>query len=212
MKPWCFTLSSADNYLVDNPATAIVTMADDDSTVVTVTATDATAAEWGPHSGTFTLTRAVASAAPLTVHCQLGGTAEEGTDYLSLPPGILIPPGSTSAVVVVTPAGDDGVAEGDETVILTLAPGSHYTTGTPPRHGNDRRSSDDAWRFSRFTPLSFWTQTSVAMARIRNRTELSTFGNMPLAGAEIARGDRRSHAHRERRPSGHHLPAEQARD
>ncbi len=146
------TLSSADNYLVDNPATAIVTMADDDSAVVTVTATDATAAEWGPHSGTFTLTRAVASAAPLTVHCQLGGTAEEGTDYLALPPGILIPPGSTSAVVVVTPAGDDGVAEGDETVILTLAPGSYYTAGTPASATvtiADRPI--DAWRFSRFT-------------------------------------------------------------
>lgn len=147
------TLSSADTYLLNYPAAATVIIADDDSAVVTVAATDPNAGEWGTNSGAFTITRALASAAPLTVSWQLAGTATSGADYLVLPPGILIPPGSTSALVVVTPSGDDGLAEGDETVELILAPGSYYSLGAPSSAQvtiADRPI--DAWRFTRFTP------------------------------------------------------------
>jgi hypothetical protein len=103
-----------------------------DLPAVSVTATDATAGEpgSGQGSGTFTFTRTGSTAAVLTVSFTVGGTATSGSDYTALGTSITFSAGmatTTSTVSVL----DDALAEGDETVVLTLAGGTDYTVGSP---------------------------------------------------------------------------------
>ncbi len=101
--------------------------------LVTIKATDKTASETGGGTpagrGTFTVTRDGATNEPLTVHYSFAGTAaNDGSDY-ALPPGfVTIPTGAKSAVIHIDPV-DDAIAEGPETVILTLAASSDYRLG-----------------------------------------------------------------------------------
>jgi alpha-tubulin suppressor-like RCC1 family protein len=91
---------------------------------VTVSATDAAASEAGPDAGAFTVSRSGATTAALVVNFALSGTATNGVDYASLNSAITIPAGQASATVVVNPL-TDAVTEANETVILTLTPGSY---------------------------------------------------------------------------------------
>ncbi len=99
-------------------------------TVVTVAATDATAAEAGPDPGVFTLTRSGDTTSAVTVNFTAGDTATPGTDYVALGNSVTIPAGQTTATVTVTPI-LDALIEGNETVTLTIAPGAGYTVGSP---------------------------------------------------------------------------------
>ena len=105
---------------------------------MTVAATDANAAEAAtPNTGTFTVSRTGSTAAALTVNYTVGGTASGGTDYTTIPTSVVIPAGSASATITVTPV-DDTVSEGDETVVVTLSSSASYTRGFTERcHGND---------------------------------------------------------------------------
>ena len=74
--------------------------------LVSVSATDALAAESGANTGTFRLTRAgsaILLAAPLTVAFTLTGTATNGTDYTNVPLTATFPAGLATVDVVVTP-------------------------------------------------------------------------------------------------------------
>jgi hypothetical protein len=86
---------------------------------VTVVATDPVAAESGPSTGLFTVRRIGPTTNSLTVFYQTSGTAVAPGDYLPLPGSIVIPAGSASAGILLTPI-DDNIIEGDETVVLTL--------------------------------------------------------------------------------------------
>ena len=97
---------------------------------VTVAATDAAAAETGLDSGTFTFTRTGSTASALTVAYTIGGTATNGTDYSSISNSVVIPAGSASATVTVTPIADN-LVEGDETTILTVSADPSYVVGAP---------------------------------------------------------------------------------
>ena len=98
---------------------------------VTVVATDANAAEAAtPDTGTFTVSRTGSTAAALTVNYTVGGTATNGTDYTTIPTSVVIPAGSASATITVTPI-DDAVSEGDETVVVTLSSSASYNVGSP---------------------------------------------------------------------------------
>jgi YVTN family beta-propeller protein len=112
---------------IANPASA--------PAVVTVAATDPTAAEVGsngnPDPGTFTITRSGGTTIALTVNFTLTGTATPGTDYNNVSTSVTIPAGQASATVSITPKPDTQQAEGNETVILTLASGTGYTIGSP---------------------------------------------------------------------------------
>jgi hypothetical protein len=57
------------------------------------------------------------------------GTATAGADYVSLSATVTIPAGLASTTVAVTPV-DDSLDEPDETVTLTLSPGSGYVVAT----------------------------------------------------------------------------------
>ena len=97
---------------------------------VSIVATDNIATEAGPTTGTFTVSRTGSTAASLTVYYTVSGTSTGGVDRISLSGARLIPAGSSSATITITPI-DDALCEGDETVIVTLRAGTAYTVGTP---------------------------------------------------------------------------------
>ncbi len=125
------TLAAGSGYQIGGANNDTVTIADNDGpavTTVTIDATDASAAEAGSATGTFTVTRTGDLTAALTVNYTIGGSATNGSDYASLSGSVVIAAGAASATVVVTPV-DDAIDENNETVVLTLAAGSGYQIG-----------------------------------------------------------------------------------
>lgn len=100
-----------------------------DMAMVTITATDANAAEGGD-VGVFTVTRAGSTAAAITVSYGLSGSATMGTDYATLAGTVSIPAGQTTATITVTPT-DDSSVESSETLMATLQAGTGYEVATP---------------------------------------------------------------------------------
>lgn len=96
---------------------------------VTVTATDANAAEAGQDAGVFTITRSGSTTAPLAVQYTLGGTAS-AADYTSIGTSVTIPAGAVSATVTVRPV-DDSIVELAETVSMILVTDAAYIIGVP---------------------------------------------------------------------------------
>jgi hypothetical protein len=82
------TVSSSTNYTVGATDTAIVTIADNDQNTVTVSATDASAAEvisgQTPNGGTYRISRTGSTNSALAVPYTMSGTGSNGTDYTSL--------------------------------------------------------------------------------------------------------------------------------
>src|ERR1017187_7778747 len=78
---------------------------DTDATVpvVSAAATVATTALKTTPPGVFTLTRSGPTTAPLTVQYALSGTATNGVAYNTLPGSVVLPAGTNSAQVLVTP-------------------------------------------------------------------------------------------------------------
>src|SRR5439155_15450526 len=115
----------------NNSATVPVTIAGN-GPVVTVAATDAAAGEpsSGLGTGTFTFSRTGSTTAGLTVNYTVGGTAGSGTDYTAIGTTVAFAAGSATATKTVSVI-DDTLAEGDETVVVTLAAGTGYTVGSP---------------------------------------------------------------------------------
>jgi Calx-beta domain len=127
------TLMAGTGYEIGTPSTATVTISDDEPAeppepVVTIEATDATAAE-PANSGTFTVTRTGSTTASLDVFYTVTGDATNGTDYTALAGSITIPAGQSTATITVSPI-DDPDAETDEEVTLTLVDVAGYTVGT----------------------------------------------------------------------------------
>lgn len=96
---------------------------------VTVTATDATASEVPGNPGQFTVTRVGDTSADLTVNLMITGTATNGADYTAIPTTVVIPAGMGTATIDVSVLAD-ALTEGNETVIVTVAPGTGYVIGT----------------------------------------------------------------------------------
>src|SRR5262249_3627835 len=120
-------------YTIGAAAQGTVTIADNDSRVVTALATVASASEAGPAPGTGTFTRTGGTRAPPARHLTRGGTASAG-DYTGTAAGrpfvVTIPAGQASVNVTITPTVDN-LVEGPETVVLTVAAGAGYTVGDP---------------------------------------------------------------------------------
>ncbi|MDP1662650.1 MAG: Calx-beta domain-containing protein [Phycisphaerales bacterium] len=127
------TLNADASYRLGSTSqrTATVTITDNEPTV-TVTASDAAAAEvtgGTPNRGQFRVTRTGGTTADLVVNYTITGTATNGDDYTLLTGTVTIPIGATSAVIDVNVT-DDGVAEPAETVIVTLDADPAYRLGT----------------------------------------------------------------------------------
>ena len=67
----------------------------------------------------FTVRRDSGTNIPLWVLLDIGGTAQNGVDYRSIPDHVVIPVGSYAAEIVADPI-DDSLVEGDETVVVAL--------------------------------------------------------------------------------------------
>lgn len=125
------TLSANAAYQIGTPDNAAVNITDPPpptAPTVTVSASDASASETGPNTGTFTVSRTGSTASALVVLYSMSGTASNGTDYTILNGSVTIPSGSSSAPVIVTPS-SDGLTEGTETAILTLSANAAYQIG-----------------------------------------------------------------------------------
>ncbi len=98
---------------------------------VSVNATDASASEEGPDTGTFVISRLGDTGSPVNVLFSLSGTATLGSDYtLSHNSPVTIPAGQSSFTLTLTPVDDSEFGEGDETAILTITEDSAYPIGT----------------------------------------------------------------------------------
>lgn len=137
------TLKQSASYAVGAAGSATVTLASDEAVTqtVTVAATDASATEAGLTTGKITFTRSGDIAAALTVNYAVSGTATAGSDYAGLGVSVTFQAGKTTATKTVTPK-QDTLAEGNETVILTLKQSPNYAVG-PANKATVTLSSDD---------------------------------------------------------------------
>jgi len=121
------TVNTGSLYTVGTPAAATVTIADNDRSTVTITATDPLASETTGNTGTFTITRSAPTTASLTVSLSRSGTATNVTDYASISTSITFNAGQSEMIIAVAPV-DDLLTEGDETVLLQVT-GTTYNIG-----------------------------------------------------------------------------------
>ena len=119
------TQDTGDNTVVPNDEIPAVCP---QPTRVTLTVTDAQAAEAGLDPGAFTVTRTGDTSQDLSVLYTLGGTAAAGADYEALPGVIIVPAGSSTATLPVLPL-DDSAYEPQETVVVTLVADPAYELG-----------------------------------------------------------------------------------
>jgi parallel beta-helix repeat protein len=100
--------------------------------MVSVEATDATAAEADESSGTFSIScteEVLGDCTGLEVDFTLGGSATNGTDYTEITPlTVTIVDDETPSVVTIT-AIDDSVCESDETVEIEITSSADYDIG-----------------------------------------------------------------------------------
>jgi putative intracellular protease/amidase len=98
---------------------------------VTITATDPTAAEAGRDPAVVTVARTGPTDQSLTVRFAVSGTARDGVDFDSIGDSVVIPAGAASAAITIRPV-DDALADGRETVTVTLAACTCYELGSTP--------------------------------------------------------------------------------
>ena len=121
------------------------------SPTVTVVATQALAREQDGTAGVFTLTRTGPTTAPLLVPLIWGGTAVAGTHYVAPPATVLMPAGSSTSTVTITPIADD-LAQGNRTLTLSVATDFSLSAGAPSTAAVTLEDKPyDAWRFTHFT-------------------------------------------------------------
>ncbi|MBI3852696.1 MAG: DUF1565 domain-containing protein [Verrucomicrobia bacterium] len=123
------TLFTNGSYYAGSANSATIIIQDNDFTpTVVMDLIDPIAYENGPNQGFVLITRIGQTNAPLTVNYTVGGTASNGIDYAFLPGSLVIPAGSSSAALWVSPVNDTNV-EGNESVILTLSTNGSYYAG-----------------------------------------------------------------------------------
>jgi Ca2+-binding RTX toxin-like protein len=131
------TVTAGTGYSVGAPSSATGTINNDD-TDVSVAVSPGSVLEDGATNLVYTFTRTGVLSSALTVNFGVGGTATFNTDYTQTGAASFTPPtgsvtfaiGSSTATITVDPTAD-GAAEGDETVILTLAAGTGYNVVSP---------------------------------------------------------------------------------
>lgn len=147
-------LSASPNYALSATSSATVTVIDNEPTVNVSTA-DASAAEIGGNTGSFTITRST-DVGSLVVSYSLSGPATNGTDYSAISGSVTIPNGQTSATITVTPI-DDAVLEGSERVVLEITSSNSYFVGAANRAtvviADNDAPTDPGWTGSNNTAL-----------------------------------------------------------
>ena len=96
-----------------------------DGALVRIMAANPDADETGPRAAQLILSREGGDiSAPLTVALKVSGTATPGADYAAIGDAFTFDAGLPMDVIAVTPVAD-ALAEGSETVIVTIAPGDY---------------------------------------------------------------------------------------
>ncbi|WP_353851885.1 Calx-beta domain-containing protein [Microcystis sp. LE18-22.4A] len=115
--------------IADNQGQGTIT--DDDVILpsITLAVSPSSVTEDGTSNLIYTFTRSGVTTNLLTVNYSIGGTANNGTDYASIPTGVTFAANLATATVTINPTADTTV-ESDETVALTLTAGTDYTIGT----------------------------------------------------------------------------------
>ena len=161
------TLSNPTGAALSANSQHTYTIIDDDTFTVTLGATDDTAAEQGPNTGTLIVSRTGDTTGSLQVFFVTSGSAENSNDYQPIGSAVVIPIGAASAPIIISPISDH-VAEGDETATFTLQPNVNYIVGAPAAASVSIADHPiDAWRLQRF----------------------GAEANNPLVGAEAANPD-----------------------
>ncbi|MFN6566016.1 ELWxxDGT repeat protein [Dendronalium sp. ChiSLP03b] len=96
---------------------------------VSITATDRNAVEAGNYPATFRISRTGNIDTALAVKYTISGSANNGSDYTQLTGIAGIVAGQSFVDITISPV-DDGLAEGSETVTLTLDTGDDYSIDT----------------------------------------------------------------------------------
>ena len=127
------TLNSGTGYSLHNTQNAAtVTVNDNDVTEVSFAAATSSAAE-GSGTRPVRVNLSPVPATALTLNYTVSGTATSGSDYTSIGTSVSVPSGS-SFINISVPIRDDSADEVAETLIITLAGGSHYAIGSPSAH------------------------------------------------------------------------------
>ena len=93
---------------------------------VTIAPLDGQGSETGTDEATFVVSRSGLTNDALTVSYSVSGSAASGTDYQALSGTVVIPAGTNSVTVSVSPLLDSVSSEGPESVTLTLSSQSTY--------------------------------------------------------------------------------------
>jgi hypothetical protein len=117
---------------------------------VTMATTTADAYEFGPVSGTITISRTGSTNYDLPVQYAVNGSAANGVRYAFLSGNVTIPTGSGSIGINVVPIPND-IADGDQTVSLTITSTSGYNIGATSNGTVTIHDKPiDAWRLEEF--------------------------------------------------------------
>ena len=126
-------LASGTGYTLGTTATVSGTITNDDLPVISLAVSPDATPEDGTANLLYIFTRTGVTTNALTVNYTVGGTATIGADYTGIATAgttktISFAAGSSTAAIKVDPTADTTV-EADESVVLTLAPGTGYTIG-----------------------------------------------------------------------------------
>ncbi len=129
---WSNAASGSDSpvaLVADATKTLVATFASAASLpTVSLSAASGTAGEPSAPAS-VTVTRTGATTLPLAIYYAIAGSAANGADYSALSGTVVIPAGAASAQITVQPI-DDAIAEGSETVTLTLQTSGQYLIGS----------------------------------------------------------------------------------
>ncbi len=123
------TITPDPAYRIYNDGTAILRLKDDDSGERVMVSTWNDSPSEAGATGRFYFSRA-GTAGDLVVNYAIFGTADSATDYTGLTGSVTIPDTLGGADVTITPI-NDALAEGTETVTVTVLPGAGYGVELP---------------------------------------------------------------------------------
>jgi plastocyanin len=148
--PGTYTLRlQANDGEVITSDTVVITATGTAVPAITVAATGPTANESALSPGEFTITRPNSSGS-LTLNFALSGSATAATDYVSPGSSITLPDGVATATIPITPLADT-VAEGTESITLSISPAAGYALGSPSSATISLLDIPfDDWRFQQF--------------------------------------------------------------
>jgi hypothetical protein len=118
------TLAPDPAYTLFLDTSATLSLQDDEQPSVSVSTVASDSFSENGGTGKFWISRTGSTTGALTVNYTLSGTATAGVDYQAVSSAVTVPAGQSGVAVSIT-AINDALAEGTETVVLTLAPGSY---------------------------------------------------------------------------------------